>query len=497
MDEANANLRRRQKAQKLVTTWLTHCQNLSGNALSLRCGAGVCAEYALEKVLKMYNNDIKDADVRRKAGLLMEMCKTYLSGGAGYDTASLQGLREMLDLGLKTFGKADALEKSGSTDYSVVRRMYYNAWEFLEVVAHGLEQRERKALSKGLGQWTSPEWCDGIDIKGKIRYSMWRATEIWKAEKEGRVPVAPGDGGDQDMLEEWLLSDDGSDIASNVRNSRDFVVGQNVLYSRNCRSYDKVPGTVVKVAWNDKYGKAEYDIKMAHGGTVVKKVSNEFLSPLIDVGESVFIKDGSVEAKIEDVDNSAWPPSYLVLTSSQSLEEVGDEDVFFRHNEDKKEQRRDGSHLDSTDGDRVNDVVLRTEHLGVLDDPQVATNTGVDIERKEDISPCEVHNPSQEQHYTTSSYSGSSTTSTELNAAETISPPEKGTEVEERIQTTPKASPRISHKSTQVKYKDDVESMCKGEKLCKSALSALSFGDVTTAVRYLREALDTLEINSK
>ena len=46
------------------------------------------------------------------------------------------------------------------------------------------------------------------------------------------------------------------------------------------------------------------------------------------------------------------------------------------------------------------------------------------------------------------------------------------------------------------RYKDDIETLCKGEKLCKSALSAISFGDAATAVKYLQMALEALQIEN-
>ena len=63
--------------------------------------------------------------------------------------------------------------------------------------------------------------------------------------------------------------------------------------------------------------------------------------------------------------------------------------------------------------------------------------------------------------------------------------PEKPIPVKEPQRTAPK--PPASSQTN-----DDVVSMTKAEKLCKSAISCMSFGDAPAAVRFLQEALDTL-----
>lgn len=436
---------RHEKAQKHVRTWLTHCQHLSGDALSLRYGSGVCAEYALEKLLEMYDNDIKDADIREKAGLLLDLCKSHLSGTLGYEGASLQGLCEVLELGMKTFEKADRLDRSGSSDFSVIRRMYYSAWEFFGVVIHGMARR------KGREGWSIPEWYSIEDVKGKSRYSMWRATEIWKAERENREPVAPPGLDDGQGFEEWLMSEESGSNGS--RYCRNFFEGQKVLYSESGRSYSKTPGTVVRVQWNDTSHLVECDVRLDSDGNVVKKVRNEYLAPLINVGDIVCISGGSVKAKVEDVNDSMWPPRYLVLTVHQSLEEVEDEDVYFPERESEAKP--------------VGEDVESTPHGGahVTDISDDSSNVSSYVE--------------------TSSYEEYSEQPLEKNNVVVTE--------EKPAESLPRDNVQTTQKDTTELYNDDIESLCKGEKLCKSALSAISFGDAPTAVKYLQQALETLQ----
>lgn len=478
---------RHEKALKLVATWLTHCHHLSGDAFSLRCGSGVCAEYGLEKLLDMYNNDITDADVRQKAGLLMEICRSNLSGTLGYEAASLQGLREILELGMKTFSKADTLDRSGSAEYSVVRKMYYSAWEFLCVVAHGLDQRERRALSKGEEAWLAPEWCHIDDVKGKIRYSMWRATEIWKAEREHREPVAPPVSNDGAAFEAWLLSQEDDTNKDTCRHCRDFIEGQKVLYSESGRSYTKTPGTIMRVDWNGSQEIVECVVQLDDGhNTVVKKVRNEFLSPLINVDDTVWIEGGSAKGKVEDVNDSVWPPTYLVMTSKKSLEEVEDDDIYFAEIDTNNDNAK--KEIVEEDGTRV-PVPASDSSTDSLDDQRLTS--------PQRASSIEEGNPpfSYEAH-TQQEYSAPSSESDGEDVEEF--PSRAGPQRMEPKPLYPVQS-LDTHKHTPdpPKYQDDIESMCKGEKLCKSALSAISFGDAHTAVKYLQQAIETLQIQNK
>lgn len=440
---------RHEKAQKLVRTWLTHCQHLSGDALSLPHGSGVCAEYALEKLLELYDGNITDVDVRQNAGVLMDLCKSKLSGGLGYQATSMEGLREVLELGLKTFQKADRLDRSGNADYSVIRRMYFNAWEFLGVVAHGMAQRQRKA------EWSAPEWCDMNDIKGKMRYSMWRATEIWKAERENREPVAPPALDDGQGFEEWLMAEETASQADK-RHCREFFEGQKVLYSESGMSHSKAPGTVVRVQWTqDKM--VECDVRLDGDGSIVRKVRNEYLSPLIHVKDEVCITGGSVKAKVEDVNDSVWPPRYLVLTSSQSLEEVEDDDVYFEIEKDQS----------------------TTVSVQSSDDEKRDTIENWESSSSESFSSHDSHIETQEREFP--------------------EPPQTQPAVlpQSPVNSEPIPSPVVPQDTNVSKrYKDDIKTLCKGEKLCKSALSAISFGDAATAVKYLQMALEALQIEN-
>jgi hypothetical protein len=408
------------KLKAILATWLTHCKTIQP---SRPCGAGVCAEYALQKLLKV-DNALKSSEIRQGANLLMNIAKENLSPG-GYKASSSQGHKEVLELGLSTFSKADALDRSGRYD-SLTRKMYYNAWEFLGVVQD----------------------CDDVktpDVEEKLKYAMWRATEIWKAHKEHREPIPP-------PTHDFKLSDEYGDLEGELdkllridsprthRPVRKYQVGEPVLYSEDARAHRKVRATVMRIGWNDREQIPEYDIVLDDDNGFVRGVKNEFLAPCIDVGDCVLVS-GEEPARVEDVFYSTWPPKYLVYKESGGLEEVHDIDLCTSEQK-PVEFVESGSDVSVASGER-----------------SISSNREMKMD-------------SEESHEFLAS---------KQDPGDTLAPRGKG----------PDVSPLVAKVSAAPQA--DMESLARAEKSTKSALSALHFGDVPTAIHFLLDALQILK----
>jgi len=150
------------------------------------------------------------------------------------------------------------------------------------------------------------------------------------------------------------------------------------------------------------------------------------------------------------VNASVWPPRYLVLTSSQSLEEVEDDDLFFEREDRSVHGTTTPASVESS-GDEMDGTV----------DPWVSSSDSSSHDSLEDN---EFKEPPQTQP----------------------------------AAVLPESIPSgVQNTQVSKKYNDDIETLCKGEKLCKSALSAISFGDAPTAVKYLQQALEALQVENK
>ena len=471
----------KQKQAALLRTWLTHCKNLETR---IPCGAGVCAEYAIRRVLEL-DKSPKDPGIRQATKVLMEIVTRTLSP---YKDKAPVGRKDVLQFGLDTFRKADGLDRSGRRD-SITRKLYYNAWEFLNLV-HWLAKED-------------PMESDSLpeDLQEKIRYAMWRATELWKAEKEKREPCPPPlkdedvekelneflDDAEQstDEEEDELLEED--DVITQGAALRNYAVGDTVLYSKDARAHNKLYATIKDIVWNEKENVQEYMITCENGPSV--KTRNEFLAPCIAVGDKTVLESGSA-ATIENVYDSHWPPRYLVVKDSGGLEEVQDEEMYKpRVPQEKKSSVPRGnaspsfspSYSSSSYEDEIN-IEEREEGRAVRE-----------------VFKADLHNQVDAAH--TRSDHDPSSSDDDIDQADCM---QNRPNVIDSVSVS-KASERPARhtaapapqRPVRARYNTDIESMCKAEKLTKSALSAISFGDAATAVKFLSEALQTIDINSK
>lgn len=476
----------KQKQAAILRTWLTHCKNLE---TKIPCGAGVCAEYAVRRVLEL-DNPPKDPGIIQAIKVLMEMMERTVSP---YKDKAPVGRREVLQFGLDTFWKADGLDRSGRRD-SITRQLYYNAWEFLDLVQSLAEKDPMESDSL-------PE-----DLHDKVRYAMWRATELWKAEKEKREPCPPPlrDGDDDDDVEkelnEFLASaeqdvdeeDDDDDVITQGAALRDYAVGDTVLYSKDARAHNKIYATIKDIVWNKKENVQEYMISCENGLCV--KTRNEFLAPCIDVGDKTVLESGSA-ATIENVYDSHWPPRYLVVKDSGGLKEVQDEEMYKPRvpQEKKSSVQSDTASLHSPSSSSYEDEQQSIkEREEEAEEAEAAEGRAI-----QEIFKAGLHNQVDTRDNYDPSSSDDDIDQTEYipNQPSVIDPVlviSKASETPARRTVAPAPSRPVA-----AQYKTDVESMCKAEKLTKSALSAINFGDAATAVKFLSEALQTIDMNSK
>lgn len=462
----------RQKQAALLRTWLTHCKNLE---TSFPCGTGVCAEYAIRRVLEV-DKSPKDPNVRQGTKVLMEIVTKTLSP---YKDKAPVGRKEVLQLGLDTFRKADGLDRSGRRD-SLTRQLYYNAWEFLDLV--NWLGREDPMESDGL-----PE-----DLQEKVRYAMWRATELRKAEKENREPCPPPlrDEDVEEELDAFLHSGDDDDEVveeggRDVVALRDYAVGDVVLYSKDARAHNRLRATVIETLWNDKENIQEYMIECENGMCV--RTRNECLAPCVAVGEKMVLESGKA-ATIEGIYDSQWPPRYLVVKDSGGLEEVQDDEMFKPRT---AQERKSWGPRGEGDG------AAPSESPPPPSPPSSSSYEDQYEESREELASQHVSKADLERQEDTNDDHQPSSSDDDVDRKDCVQQRLPVIDSNPHIVSKPTRHSTVPMRPGGARYKTDIESMCKAEKLTKSALSAISFGDAATAVKYLSEALQMIDMNSK
>jgi len=549
------------KQKRILTKWLRHCANLEKEYPLV---AGVCADYGIDE-LKNVSGELKNfkhAEIESGAKALISLIQKHLQ--SSYKEKTRQGKEELMALAMRTFEKADALDRCGRWD-AKTRDLFCSAWEFLNVATSGVE------VEKG--------------VERKKRYAMWRAVEIKKALEENREPRPPPQAvQDDESLERELekelgiLSEEqqqnernGEDDAtvaatSNMVNNskrcgvemegiggkgtdggqqrqsrngtvlvgiRDYFSGQDVIYCEDASGYQTVKAVVCSVAPSETSGQEKYDIMTQDGRRL--QVLSELLAPDVTCGEE-FVLEGSGEAVVEEIYGSQWPPKYLVKTSS-GFAQASDEDLRYypiprpsskieqsddagEESVEKETTWNDGPPAwnetpDDVGGEKKEEFV-NIPHVPVEQDhvPQrPADSDGTEAVEDSDVS-WHRQDPWPE---TGEEIASAPDASVCINAQETDEmdgPPEsnrfdgefceyidsyqlpQGIFVKHgEAQNANETKNNVHVKKVRAtRYSTEVKDMVDAEKCIKNASSALQFNDVATAVKYLYEALDLLEI---
>jgi hypothetical protein len=342
------------------------------------------------------------------------------------------------------------------------------SWEFFEVVAW-MGEKGKLSVEEGLGE--------------KRRYAMWRSTEIWKAQKDDRevdvrgidtstdTNTAPG-AGKTDVSRLSNKESEGRQPSpsaassppnrEDLRPTRSFEIGDDIWYSQVLRGCSRVKAAVVRVGWDDAKGGHVYDIAQ-EGGGVLRNVQPETCAPMLEQGDCLVFgdEDGFDSAMIEEVYHDHWPPRYLCLVNG-GLMELEDEHLYYDEGE---EVVLPSSSDDESDKVVINTVSAAEGEAEVVLQPEASGGESPN-QPVEELVDEPIKEPEKKE-----------------GPANKL--PEKPIPVKEPQRTAPK--PPASSQMN-----DDVVSMTKAEKLCKSAISCMSFGDAPAAVRFLQEALDTL-----
>ncbi len=254
-----------------------------------------------------------------------------------------------------------------------------------------------------------------------------------------------------------------------LRPVRLFKVGDEIWYSEVLRGCSRVKAKVVQVCLDAVHGPL-YDIA-EKGGGVLRNVRPETCAPILVVGDCLVFgdQDGFGSAMIEEVYNDHWPPRYLCLVNG-GLMEVEDEYLYYDEGE---EVILSSSSEDESHEDALNTVVAAQVEAGAsggehVEEPIEGLVEELLVEGLVEEQPVEPENPT---HATV-----------KVMRTTGVTPPTAAT------RRTPEATPKSS------RMNEDIVSMTKAEKLCKSAISCISFGDAPAAVRFLQEALDTLTV---
>ena len=415
------------------------------------------------------------------------------------------------------------------------------------------------------------------EVKGigeKRRYATWRATEIWKAQREGRAVNVQGietvggtrkavNVGDPRSAEDpssavgttsakdttqsvgpppsWPLSARPTSEQrldrhpENLRPMRSYKVGDVVWYSQVLRACSRVKARVTRVCSNGNAASPLYDVVEEKSGDTRQNVREETCAPMIEVGHSVVVgdTDGFNEAIVEEVYFSHWPPKYLCLIYG-ALEEVEDENLY--HNEDAQELTLSSSEDNSEDEAEVHDVRAPRPPQSITDEDNESVRVHTeDAEEVYDESPAD--SSGEEYQAVTETDLGDESDETKEGLGKELDGdseplekfPEVESEEEQHEQTDEESEEKLAGEgkpddhlpagparrppppnppvvtvataaSTQkhtapvpARFKDDIVSLTKAEKLCRSAISCISFGDAPSAVRFLKDALDTLQ----
>ena len=271
-----------------------------------------------------------------------------------------------------------------------------------------------------------------------------------------------------------------------LRPTRSFKVGDDIWYSQVLRGCSRVKARVVRVGWDDAKGGLVYDIAQK-GGVVQRNVRPETCAPILEHGDCLVFGDegGFDSAIIEEVYHDHWPPRYMCLVNG-GLMELEDEYLYFDEGEEVV--------LSSSSDDESEEAVVNSapEAEGEADGvPQPEASGGEPVEEP---SEGPVDAPVEGMVDENAEVPAKKIEQTNKISKE----PEKPAPVKEVQRTTAKlptaATTRTTPQATLASspMNDDIVSMTKAEKLCKSAISCMSFGDAPAAVRFLQEALDTL-----
>ncbi len=360
------------------------------------------------------------------------------------------------------------------------------AWEFFGVVAWMGEQGKSPPMEEGLGE--------------RRRYAMWRSTEIWKAQKNAREVDVRGIDTSTDTNTESKGRQSSPSAGSSsppsreeLRLVRSYKVGDNVWYSQALRGCSRVKAVVVRVGWDDIANGPVYDVAEDKSAVVRRNVPPEACAPMLEVGDCVVFgdEDGFDAALIESIYSSHWPPRYMILVDG-GLMEVEDEYLYF--DDEGAEVVLSSSSEDESDTVVV-DVVAAAQRTAEEEEreevPQPEARDGEPAEEpaKEPAKEPASDSGEKKEQNEVAKESEKSTDATVKGRQRTEAkppPPAAPTTA------TPVATPATLAIPPSSQWNDDVVSMTRAEKLCKSAVSCISFGDVPSAVRFLHEAIDTL-----
>ena len=317
---------------------------------------------------------------------------------------------------------------------------------------------------------------------------------------------------------------------------RDYFSGQDVIYCEDASGHQTVSAVVRAVIPAKKSGQQMYDIVTQDGRRL--QVSSELLAPDVTCGEELIL-DGSGEAVIEEIYGSQWPPRYLVKTGNGFVQAT-DEDLRYRpiagpgeieevHDNDNNEKECEDGTTGNNEAPLLHTADVKVEeglpHVPGSEDevPQrPADSDGVEDSddfswHRQDPWPETGHEVASAPEASDASPQG--TYETEVSPAgdrfdgETCDyidsyPLPHGifdksgdmgrhiSSVHRELGNDEKAerNVHIQARTQTTTYSTDVKDMVDAEKCIKSASSALQFNDVGTAVKYLYEALNLLEI---
>ena len=509
----------------------------------------MCAVVAVEKLYADYGARVaKLPDVQEGLGELMGYVKWGLMrDGRIPPEGEREGVEGLLRFADGMFEKAVRWERvlvgggkrsaRGSADWGTVKRLYFNAWEFFGVVSW--MEKKRNGVGAGFG-------VEAVGaVHEKARYATWRATEIFKAGKEGReVDVrgvtldGDGDisgavGGESGVSElPYVAHSEETQSQSHrtqakkksrtLRQARAFAVGDEVWYSAALRGCSRVKGTVMRVGWNDVEGVLEYDVVEA-GGQVRNGVRGEACAPSVKVGDCIVVgeyaedgeegKQGDVgyeDGLVEEVYFSSWPPKYLCMVAG-GLEEVEDVCLYFdkadegalmaeleKEEEKEEEEEEEKEEEEEEEEEKGGTGVCDAEETGLEEgnSEQGGAETPTASEPRPFLPPAPSANPPAVEGNQSTFKQGTN----DLSPADTIPPAADVKESKPESLPPPPEAPEAPEapaapagkKTPSSRLKDDVVSMNKAEKLAKSAISCISFGDAPSAVRFLQEAIDAL-----
>lgn len=320
---------------------------------------------------------------------------------------------------------------------------------------------------------------------------------------------------------------------------RDYISGQDVIYSEDASGYQNVEAIVCSVIPGGRSGQRMYDILTQDGRRL--QVSSEFLAPDVTCGEELVL-EGSGEAVVEEIYGSQWPPRYLVKTKS-GLVQASDEDLRYcpipGKSKIEEEETADGGDTNGENechdvgppvkneapppnvagGQEDKEFVDIPQAPGLQDRvPQIPADSDDTVAVEDSDVPWHRQDPWPETSreiasapeandivaQTTDGIDGSPESvrfdgeisdyidSYPLSQGIFVNAANTGHgEAQKALETKKNVHTKAVRTTT---YSTDVKDLVDAEKCIKNASSALQFNDVGTAVKYLYEALNLLEI---